>query len=245
MVSVTSEMTYFVLIKKLQAHTALNPVQRRQMISAVKCFNRCFEPRGLDAPIRPIEISKILQRASAAKANISERSFSNMISLLRRALHLCSVIEQPGRHSKPLSPRWAALLPPRNTHARCRISRFFHTADRHGWDPKAITAEHFRIFHAELERGAILKKPRVVVVQAVREWNKLAEAVEEISPVKYDHPTPVPTSPFAGTNTQSPSSRNSRPCTRTSPIPGSCQRTTGCRCGRQASRRWTCGCGCS
>jgi hypothetical protein len=101
MASVTSEMTYFVLIKKLQAHSELNPVQRRQMISAVKCFNRCFEPRGLDAPIRPIEISKILQRASAAKANISERSFSNMISLLRRALHCARSSSSRGGTQNP------------------------------------------------------------------------------------------------------------------------------------------------
>jgi hypothetical protein len=41
-----------------------------------------------------------------------------MISLLRRALHLCSVIQRPGWHSQPLSPRWAALLPPPNTPTR-------------------------------------------------------------------------------------------------------------------------------
>jgi hypothetical protein len=105
--SETWEITYGGVIEKLQGNIELPLVQRRQIISAVKCFNRCFEPRGLDAPVRPIEISRILERATAPRAGIGERSFSNMISLLRRALHLCSVIQRPGWHSQPLSPRWA------------------------------------------------------------------------------------------------------------------------------------------
>jgi integrase len=188
----TPEITYLRIIEKLLADKELTVAQRRAMISAVKCFVRCFEPRGLTAPVRPSEISQILSRATAARAGVGERSFSNMVSLLRRALLLCSIIHQPGRNPQALSAAWAALLPPPNTHARWRLSRFFHTATKHGWAPGSITADHFRIFHTELEQSAIQKKTRVVVKQAVREWNKLAEVIEGISPVEYRllHPRP-------------------------------------------------------
>ena len=88
-----------------------------------------------------------------------------------------------------MSEPWAALFQPITDHtARSRLSRFFHTATRHGWKPEEISAEHFRQFHQELNGRAILKNAATRVRQAARYWNRLADQNSSLSHVDFALP---------------------------------------------------------
>src|SRR5258708_1987658 len=152
----TFTTTYAEVMEKLQAHPNLCRRRKDELRSAVKTFVQRFEPAGRGTVIVPRDVSAILTKATTAKAGLRQSSFSNMISRLRVALKLCSVIVQPGRHTTGLDEPWAALFE-LVTHQtmRSRLSRFFHTASGYGWKPAEITADHFHQFHQELDQNAI------------------------------------------------------------------------------------------
>lgn len=183
------KMTYFELMEKLREYPDLRPGWKSELMSGVRRYVKRFEPAGMGAVIEPAEISSTLTKATPAMARLQPSSFANMISRLRCALRLCGVIIQPGRHTIGLAEPWAALLGPITDHTmRTRLSRFFHTATRHGWTPEEITAEHFRQFHQELNGGAILKDAGRRVRETARQWNRLADRTPSIPHVDFALP---------------------------------------------------------
>src|SRR5882757_8206690 len=103
-------------MEKLQAHPNLCRRRKDELRSAVKTFVQRFVPAGMGTVTVPRDVSAILTKATPAKAGLRESSFSNMISRLRVALRLCSVIIQPGRHTTGLNEPWASLFEPVTHH---------------------------------------------------------------------------------------------------------------------------------
>jgi integrase len=168
-------MNYVELLEMLREHQSLGCRRRTELMSAVRQYAKRFEPAGLSAVIVPAAISATLDKATPAIARLTPSSFANMISRLRVALRLSGAIIQPGRHTSKMAPAWAALFAPVSDHThRSRISRFFHTATRHGWKPEEITAEHFDEFLRELSDKAVIKHASRLVREAANVWNKLA-----------------------------------------------------------------------
>lgn len=155
-------------------------------MSAVRRFVKRFEPAGMAAIIVPAEISAVLAKATPAMARLQPSSFANMISRLRVALRLCGIIIQPGRHTVQMAEPWASLFKPVANHSmRSRLSRFFHTASRHGWKPEEIGAEHFQAFHQELREKALLKDAGRVAREAAKFWNNLADQNPSLPHVEF------------------------------------------------------------
>ncbi len=169
-------LTFAEIVERLQNRSDLPAWKRGELISAVRSFVRRFEPEGMSATARPDAINAVLLKATPAMARLAESSFSNMVSRLRAALHLCGIISQPGRHTNGLLEPWRSLFEPIKHHSqRSRLSRFFHTASRHGWKPEDITVTHFQLFYEELKNGAILKDGERVAREAAKLWNNFAE----------------------------------------------------------------------
>lgn len=165
----TVKMTYAELLERLRQDSELPERRKVVMMSAVRQFARRFEPAGLGAMIVPSEISATVARATPAMAQLTEGSFSNMISKLRVALRRYGIIVQSGKSMNPLVEPWATLFRPVKEHTqRSRLSRFFHTASARGWKPEEITADHFWQFVEELEQKAVLKSPRRVAREAAK-----------------------------------------------------------------------------
>src|SRR3954464_1175081 len=183
------KMTYSEVMEKLREHPDLRPGWKAEVMSAVRRYVKKFEPAGMGAVTDPTEISATLGKATPAMARLAPSSFANMISRLRVALRLCGVIVQPGRHTVGLAEPWATLFQPITDHtARSRLSRFFHTASRHGWNPEEITAEHFCQVHQELNGGAILKDAGRRVRETARQWNRLADQNPALPHVDFSLP---------------------------------------------------------
>lgn len=185
----TFTVTYAEVMAKLLVHPALCQRQKDDFRSAIRRFVQRFEPAGMGTVVVPQQVSAIITKATPAKAGLRESSFRNMISRLRVALKLCSVIVQPGRHTEGLDEPWATLFKPVTDHqSRSRLSRFFHTVSKYGWKPEEITGDHFHRFHRELDNHAIIKSAGRLAREAAKAWNHLAAANPRLPKVDFALP---------------------------------------------------------
>jgi hypothetical protein len=148
--------------------------------SAVRTVGRILDRPLSELPAHPESLRKRLEAVVPAAVGLTAARWTNVRSLLRKALDATGFAVMPGRYLAPLTPAWATLhdrLPTRTL--RIGLSRFLHFCSASGIEPGAVSPETFQTFREALEHESLLSDPRTVHREACRCWNMAAEHVAE------------------------------------------------------------------
>lgn len=149
------------------------PDRRRQdLASAVRTAAKALgQPPG-NIPADPRLLGKRLKAISPITLGLTPGRWSNVQSLLGKALTLVTTV-MVGRDDTPLSAPWAVLFDiVRAKHSdRARLSRIVHWLSRHEILPQAVTLADLKQFKTELLSEALLKDPEATWTGIVQAWN--------------------------------------------------------------------------
>ena len=147
---------------------------------AVRRFCQLINRRPEEVPAHPNYLRQHLKRIRPARFGISKGSWSNIKSLLSRALHVCGCTVMPGRYTAPLPANWKhlyGLLD--NKTLECGLTKFMHFCAAHDIEPDEVQGSTFSLFKEALEQEGLTKDPRIVHQHACRCWNKAAGTIED------------------------------------------------------------------
>ena len=166
------------VLERLEHIEGLSGRQRMDLRSAVRTVGRILGRPLSEIPASPPVLRGRLDAVAPASIGLTKGRWSNVRSLLRKALEISGVAVMPGRYLEPLSTEWAehmAELPTRTL--KIGLSRFAHHCSDTGVAPGDVKPETFDLFRSALEREGLLKKPRTIHREACRCWNMAATTV--------------------------------------------------------------------
>ena len=162
----------------LEAHPALSPRQRREMVSALRTIARLMGTDLSAIPADPPGLRRRLEAVSPAAGGLSQGRWNNIRSLTLAALKHAGVQTMPGRSREPLLPAWETLragLP--DATFRHGLSRFMSFCSAQQITPEAVDAAVFERFRAALDRDSLVKKTWTVYRTACVLWNRAGETL--------------------------------------------------------------------
>ena len=168
------------VIARLDHAGHLTRRQRADLRSAVRTVGRILDRPLSELPAHPEFLRKRLEAVVPAAVGLTAARWTNVRSLLRKALDATGFAVMPGRYLAPLTPAWATLhdrLPTRTL--SIGLSRFLHFCSASGIEPGTVSPETFQTFREALEHESLLSDPRTVHREACRCWNMAAEHVAE------------------------------------------------------------------
>ena len=163
------------VLERLEHIEGLSGRQRMDLRSAVRTVGRILGRPLSEIPASPPVLRGRLDAVAPASIGLTKGRWSNVRSLLRKALEISGIAVMPGRHLEPLSTEWAehmAELPTRTL--KIGLSRFAHHCSDTGVAPGDVKPETFDLFRSALEREGLLTNPRTVHREACRCWNMAA-----------------------------------------------------------------------
>ena len=146
---------------------------RQDMLAALTTLARAAGKPLSAVPAEVKLLRHTLNGLSPAMAGVSDRRWSNVRSLLRRALELARGARVLRGHRNPRSPAWVAvfeLLPPGGTE-RNRLSRLCGFCSQKGIEPAAVTDAVLDSFLEALLADPLISKPFFMYGNAVKAWN--------------------------------------------------------------------------
>ena len=150
--------------------------QRQDVASALRTFARLLHRPLADHPCDVRSVRLRLEGIAPARHGISKGRWSNIRSLIYRALDLAGVPRLPGRSSEPPSPAWERLLLPLPYRPfRVQLLPFARHCTRHGTEPQQVHQLTFEQFARELEELSGRTRPRSAYLDACRAWNKCGD----------------------------------------------------------------------
>jgi integrase len=167
------------VLDRLQDAAGLTDRQRADLRSAVRTVGRVLDRPLSELPAHPEFLRKRLEGVVPAAVELTAARWTNVRSLMRKALDVSGISVMPGRYLAPLTPAWAALhLRLLTRTLRIGLSRFLHFCSASDIEPQAVTEETFAWFLDALEREGLLANPRTVHRETCRCWNRAADDVE-------------------------------------------------------------------
>ena len=153
---------------------------RNDLKYAIRCFCRLIDRRPEEVPAHPNYLRQHLKRIRPARFGISKGSWSNIKSLLRRALNVCGCAVMPGRYMAPLTPDWEILYQHLNNKTlKCGLSKFMHFCSVRGIEPDEVQTSSFKLFKEALEQEGLIIDPRSVHQHACRCWKKAKDSIND------------------------------------------------------------------
>jgi integrase len=152
--------------------------RRRDMASAIQTVARVLNTPVAAIPADPSYIGRLIRGAMPARQGIGAARWSNVVSLLRRALKLAGCRVMAGKRNHPLMPAWQVLmdaLPSR--YARAQLSRFGGELSRRQIAPAEVTDAVFAEFHLALGQDSLLTNVRDRYQRMVVAWNRARATV--------------------------------------------------------------------
>jgi integrase len=162
---------------------------RADLLSALNTVRKVLGLPLADAPAHPLFLQRRLARVSPVAHGLSPGRWSNVRSLVRKALDVAGVTALPGRYRVSLPPAWLELqakLPSRNLHYG--LSRFFCFCAVHGIEPAAVDDEVMRRFRQALLEKSLLRNPEKAARQALTAWNHAVSQVPGWPPRQLEVP---------------------------------------------------------
>jgi len=149
----------------------------REARSSILSYSRALgkQPAKLKADI--VELLDRMDETSALKVGFMPRRWSNMKSMLRRALNLAGNPTKPARRDRPLSPVWDRLIrecPDRDV--QTRLWPFAGYCTDRGMEPRQVDEAVFEAYAEEVRQIARSKNPTDAIKKVRRCWNKLVDA---------------------------------------------------------------------
>ena len=128
------------ILEKLDAVGNLTDRVRGDLKYAVRSFCRLIDHHPEEVPAHPNYLNQHLKRIQPARYGISKGSWSNIKSLLRRALRVCGCAVMPGRYTTSRAPRWDDLYQQLNNKTlECGLTKFMHFCTAQGIEPYKST----------------------------------------------------------------------------------------------------------
>ena len=178
------------ILERLNAVGNLPDRVRDDLKSAIRSFCRLIGRHPEEVPAHPNYLRQHLKRIRPARFGISKGRWSNIKSLLRRALRVCGCAVMPGRYTAPLTPDWEFLYQQLNNKTlECGLTKFMHFCTAQGIEPDEVQAESFELFKDALEQEGLIKDPRSVHQHACRCWNKAVDIVEGWPKIRVEVPS--------------------------------------------------------
>lgn len=149
----------------------------REARSAILSYARGVgkPPSKLKADI--VELLDRMDETSALKAGFMPRRWSNLKSMLRRALNLAGNPTKRARRDAPLSSAWDRLLRTcRDRDVQTRLRPFAGFCTDRGIEPIAVDEAVLEAYASDVRQIARSQDPADAVKKVRRCWNKLVDA---------------------------------------------------------------------
>ena len=157
----------------------LEPDERRQreLASGLRTVARVLSTPVEALPADPSYLGRLVRSALPARHGVSATRWSNVLSLLRRAMTLAGCQVMAGKRNHPLSPAWLALTAPLPRYEQAQLSRLAGYLSARGLGPEATTAAAFDDYRQALEQDSLLANPRDRYQRAVVAWARARATV--------------------------------------------------------------------
>jgi integrase len=162
----------------------------RDARSAILSYCRAVkkEPKKLKADI--VELLDRLDESTALKEGLFEERFSNIKSLLRRALNLAGNPTKAARRDRPLSSAWQRRLDEcGDKEVQARLRPFAGFCTDHGIEPPDVVEATFVSYEKEVRTIAKSRNPNDALKKVRRCWNKLVDQYP--SELRYRSPVKI------------------------------------------------------
>lgn len=156
----------------LQAAEDLDPIAKRDMLSAVKVAAEALGSPLEMIPTDPQALRPLLEKSSFGRRGLSHRRWSNVRSSLRRALQTVGVLVRE-RETAPLISEWLMVLEPLPKKTRrMAIVPFARWCSAQQIAPTAVCQKVADRYLYEMEAFDLRFGRREAFCQLVRAWNK-------------------------------------------------------------------------
>jgi len=148
--------------------------------SAIKRVDALIGHGLLDLPADQRVIFDRLEQLSPAMAGMTDQSFANMKSRLRKAFRLARGLLFNPRSRYALTGDWAELQASLDTKMRRATSRLFHFAASQGVLPRHMSDAVIERFTVHLRDEAMIGDWLGVLRGSIKAWNKLAAMRDDL-----------------------------------------------------------------
>ena len=162
----------------IEAEPALDPIRRRDIVSALRSFAKHTQAELATIPASFTAVRGLTTKVMPRGVGITEKRWSNIKAELAFALRHVGV--RPCERLIParLPLAWKSLhkaMPDRAM--RFGLSRFIGFCTKHGLLPEAVDDDVFERFRDWLETGTLVDRPATVHQRACAQWNRAVALV--------------------------------------------------------------------
>lgn len=158
----------------------LGDMERTQLRSSVKCADKLVGHGLLDLPADQRILFERLDRVSPAMAGMSDQSFANMKSRLRKVFRLAQGRLVNPRSRFPLTGEWGTLQGTLDVKTQRATSRLFHFAAGLGIPPSRMSDAVIERFVLHLRDEAMVGDWEGTLHSGIKAWNNLASSREDL-----------------------------------------------------------------
>lgn len=148
--------------------------------SAIKRVDEIIGHGLLDVAANQRVIFERLEHVSPAMAGMSDQSFANLKSRLRKAFRIAKGRLFNPRSRYPLTGDWGALQASLDTNMQRATSRLFHFASGQGVLPRHMSDAVIERFEAHLRDEAMIGDWLGTLRSSIKAWNKVAASQDEL-----------------------------------------------------------------
>jgi hypothetical protein len=166
------------VLRRLDCDGRLDCRRAAEMSSALRRICKALHADPSTVPAEPRLLRPRLAKLTPAMAGVTPKRWTNIKSLLFKALKHVGFTSMAGRSREPLAPAWEQLrdlLPDR--YFKSGLSRFMSYSTNRGLGPYAITAQTFVEFGAELEASSLARDPGALHRETTKLWNRAARTI--------------------------------------------------------------------
>lgn len=146
--------------------------------SAVRTLARALGRPLHAVPANPPAITRALNGFEPAQLGLRPESWSNALSLARKAFTVTGCYVAPASYNAPLKGDWVVLARRIDKDGlRYGLSRFMRWAGDKGWEPEDITPAHFERYDDELKTRLRCTSPDREGRRIRAKWNQAAKEV--------------------------------------------------------------------
>jgi integrase len=162
-------MTLADLVPLIQT-SSLTPTQKRDQISAVRRVARLLRADAAQVAADPAALRRRLDGIAPEALGLTRASYSNLRSLLGKALEHARVVA-PGRRTTPISPAWQAMLGLADGTRRIRLSPLVRALSAQGVEPGDVTLEHLEAYGRMIREDRLRRQPEKAWDMLIWTWN--------------------------------------------------------------------------
>ena len=163
------------------------------LCSALRVADRLIGHGVMDTPADERQVFARLEELSTAMANMSDGSYANLKSRIRKVFRLARSRVFNPRSRYPLTGEWGALQATLDTRTQRSTSRLCHFAALHGVLPRQMSDALIERFVAHLRDEAMIGNWLGTLRENIKAWNRLAASRDDLPLLM---PPPVKRTPY-------------------------------------------------